>query len=325
MTHALVFSYMTGIVHAYYTVAMAPAVAALVGMGGVDLWRMRARPATRWALSLAIAAGGLWGHALLTRTPGFAPGLSWLVLIGSLAAAAVLLVDGERLPGRATAAAVVVAVIALMAGPAAYALDTAGSTHNGGNPMAGPVVVGGFGGPGGAFGARGPGGPGAAGVGAFPGAPPGGGPPGAIGPPGAGGRAGGLPAMGGGQPANAALVRFLVANRGSSRWIAATSGSGSAAPLQLAADAPVMAMGGFSGGDPAPTLARFIALVTSGDLRYYVAGGMGGGGIGGGRGTAGAIQSWVEQHGTLVQLRQRGRSDGLRPVAGGRLVTPARR
>ena len=38
----LVFSYMAGIIHPYYTVAIAPAVAALVGIGVTVLWRDRA-------------------------------------------------------------------------------------------------------------------------------------------------------------------------------------------------------------------------------------------------------------------------------------------
>ncbi len=59
-------------------------------------------------------------------------------------------------------------------------------------------------------------------------------------------------------------------------------------------------MGGFNGGDPSPTLAEFVALVKSGDLRFYVGGGMGGGGFGGRDGDSTAIQSWVEEHGTQV-------------------------
>src|SRR5206468_1790908 len=51
-----------------------------------------------------------------------------------------------------------------------------------------------------------------------------------------------------------ALVEYLIANQGSARWIVAAMGSQSAAGIQLAAGEPVMAMGGFSGGDPAPTL-----------------------------------------------------------------------
>ena len=41
----LTFSFMAGIIHPYYTVALAPAVGALVGLGVVTLWRDRAAPA----------------------------------------------------------------------------------------------------------------------------------------------------------------------------------------------------------------------------------------------------------------------------------------
>ena len=39
----LVFSYMSGIIHPYYTVALAPAIAALAGIGAVTLWQIRDR------------------------------------------------------------------------------------------------------------------------------------------------------------------------------------------------------------------------------------------------------------------------------------------
>ena len=37
----LVFSYMSGIIHPYYTVALAPAIGALAGIGAVTVWRAR--------------------------------------------------------------------------------------------------------------------------------------------------------------------------------------------------------------------------------------------------------------------------------------------
>src|SRR5207253_2332718 len=42
-THLIVFSFMSGIIHSYYAVAMAPAIAALVGAGAVELWALRGR------------------------------------------------------------------------------------------------------------------------------------------------------------------------------------------------------------------------------------------------------------------------------------------
>ena len=80
------------------------------------------------------------------------------------------------------------------------------------------------------------------------------------------------------------------------RWAAATDGSQSAASLELATGGKaVMAIGGFTGSDPAPTLAQFKAYVAAGDITYYIAGGQGGG-PGGGSGTASQITSWVEAH-----------------------------
>jgi hypothetical protein len=82
--------------------------------------------------------------------------------------------------------------------------------------------------------------------------------------------------------------------------VAATVNSNSAAGYQLATDDPVMAIGGFNGTDPAPTLAQFETYVRDGDIHYYIAssGGIGGGGFGGGTTTnaASRIASWVESH-----------------------------
>jgi hypothetical protein len=50
---------------------------------------------------------------------------------------------------------------------------------------------------------------------------------------------------------------------------------------------PVMAIGGFRGTDPAPSLAQFEKLVSEHKIHYYVAGGGGFGGGGGGFGGAG--------------------------------------
>jgi hypothetical protein len=75
-------------------------------------------------------------------------------------------------------------------------------------------------------------------------------------------------------------------------------GDQSAAGLELAARKAVMAVGGWSGDDPSPTLAEFEKYVAKGEIRYYVAGG----GMGGGSGPAGQIGSWVEAHFTATTV-----------------------
>ena len=76
---------------------------------------------------------------------------------------------------------------------------------------------------------------------------------------------------------DSALVEYLLANRGDATWIVAVTSANSAGAIELATGAPVMAMGGFTGSDPAPTLAELQSYVASGELRYVIVGGQGGG------------------------------------------------
>ncbi len=164
----LVFSYMNGIIHPYYMVALAPGIAALVGIGAVALWQERPGMAGRVALGLGIAVTAAWAFVLLGRTPDWLPWLRWVIVVAAAAAAGLVLAR-PRLAALArsrrgrlalVAAPLGLALMAGLAGPAAYALDTVGTAHTGAIPSAGP---GGFGG--GPGGAGGPGG----GRGGFPG------------------------------------------------------------------------------------------------------------------------------------------------------------
>ena len=72
----------------------------------------------------------------------------------------------------------------------------------------------------------------------------------------------------------------------------------SSAPIIITTGDPVLTIGGFNGGDPAPTLAQFEQLVAQGKVRYVLIQ-TGGGGGGTGRGDS-AISQWVTTHGTQV-------------------------
>lgn len=151
---AVVFSFMDGIIHPYYTVALAPAVAALVGISVVELWRVRARLAARLVLALMLAGTGAWAFVLLDRTPDWLPALRWIVLIGSALTAVALAITAHR-AGKVPAVVALAAMVFGLAATAAYTVETVAKVHGGG-PMAtsGPNRDMGFGGPGG------PGGPG---------------------------------------------------------------------------------------------------------------------------------------------------------------------
>jgi 4-amino-4-deoxy-L-arabinose transferase-like glycosyltransferase len=312
------FSFMAGIFHAYYEVALAPAIGALVGIGAVYLWRRKDLLSTV-ALAVVVAVTAIWSSVLLNRSSQFLPWLGSTVLVlGMVAAVALLAVrlGAARLPGllprAATAAALGAAVTAGLAGPAAYALNTASSRHTGSIPTAGPAVAGGRGGPGGFA----PGGP-------FPpGGPlPNGGPvrgPGGFGPGGAfGGRggSGGAPSnlapaqIRGGGPGgglldattpDAALTAALQANASAYTWVAAAIGSQTAAGYQLASGEPVMPIGGFNGSDPSPTLAQFQDYVKQGRIHYF----LGGNGFqaNGGSRSAQQIAAWVQSTFTATTI-----------------------
>ena len=84
--------------------------------------------------------------------------------------------------------------------------------------------------------------------------------------------------------------------------MAAAIGSQNAAGLQLATELPVMAIGGFNGSDPSPTLAQFQALRRRPARSTTSPRSSGRGGPGGGDGTSSAITSWVTASYTPVTI-----------------------
>jgi 4-amino-4-deoxy-L-arabinose transferase-like glycosyltransferase len=367
----VVFSFMQGIIHPYYMVALGPAIGALVGVGATSLWQARLGIAGRVCAAVAVAVTAWWSFVLLGRTPDWLPWLRWLVLIAGLAAMVALFAvpllaralgaqgtsAGPGAPGLARASRMrglawlplAFALVAGLAGPLAYSLDTVNHTYTGAIPSAGPTVTGAFGVPGGGqggFPGFGRGGFGRGGTGGTGGANgfPGGGTTGGTGtgtgtgsgtgngtgtggfggfgrfrggtgsgstgtgtgtgtfPGGSAGRFGGAGGAGGGfggglsgsTQVSSALIKLLEQDASKYKWIAATEGSQEAAPIELATGGDaVMAIGGFNGTDPTPTLAQFQAMVAKGEIHYYV--GRGASSFGGGTGSS-AIASWVAAH-----------------------------
>ena len=116
------------------------------------------------------------------------------------------------------------------------------------------------------------------------------------------GGAGGLGGLLNGSVPSAALTAALKADADQYTWAAATVGSNTAAGYQLASGEPVMAIGGFNGTDPAPSLAAFQKYVAEGKIHYFIPGGAGGGGRGGGNSDASQITAWVEQNFTATSV-----------------------
>ncbi|MFF3942768.1 mannosyltransferase YkcB-related protein [Streptomyces phaeofaciens] len=333
----VVFSYMAGIFHQYYTVALAPYMAAVIGMGAGILWEKRSELWASITLAASVVAAAAWSYVLLNRTSDYLPWLKWLVLIGGLVAALGLVFAG-RINRQLALAAASLGLVASLAGPTAYTISTVQEGHTGSIVTAGPagssMMGGGPGGGGGrgGFGGNGggPGGQQQNGGGntqgqnqqgqnqgnGFPGGGQtgGGGMPGQNGngstqnqgqgqqggPGGQTGEGGGMGGGGGvGGLLNGASVtdeakKLLEADAGDYTWAAAAIGAQNAASYQLATGEAVMAIGGFNGTDPSPTLAQFKEYVADGRIHYFVSSGSGGGMGGSSDGTSSQISTWVQ-------------------------------
>jgi 4-amino-4-deoxy-L-arabinose transferase-like glycosyltransferase len=280
---SLTFSLMEGIFHEYYTVALAPGIAATAAVGGSTLWQRRRSPAARATLALAVAGTGGWAWVLLGRTPDFLPWLRWVVVGLALVAAVGLLLRGRQLAIAAVAAAVLMASLGL----GGYATETVQTAHTTPVPTAGPASQ--------------------TESSAMGSSPPGG--------------MGGMGGMGGGLGSSAATVDAelitLLQDAGTA-WSAATLNTSNSAALALASGTDVMGIGGFSSSDPAPTLAEFQGHVSTGDIRYFVlsgsspTGGMDGTG---GDSTSSQIQTWVQDNYTATTIGNYTVYDLTQPVA----------
>ena len=90
------------------------------------------------------------------------------------------------------------------------------------------------------------------------------------------------------------MKALLETNADAYTWVAAAIGSQSASGYQLATEKPVMAIGGFNGTDPSPTLAEFQQYVAEGKIHYFIGGGgFSRGGGNGGSNESSQISAWV--------------------------------
>jgi 4-amino-4-deoxy-L-arabinose transferase-like glycosyltransferase len=219
LVDGLVLSYMHGMIHPYYSLSIAPPIAAMFAIGVQQCW---ARRESFWYqagfVTLVLGTAG-WGWWVLGRNVHWLPGLRWVVLVFTATASLALLgVLASRRGGLATALAVV-ALAGALAGPGAYTVATVAAPHQGGGPAVGPPHVGHVT----TF---------ARGIDSVP------------------------------------LRAMLKSTR--TPWSAAVDRSSNAAALELSSDTAVMAIGGFSGTDPVPTLAQFQDDVAAHRVTYYV-------------------------------------------------------
>jgi 4-amino-4-deoxy-L-arabinose transferase-like glycosyltransferase len=300
--------------HTYYMVIIAPAIAASAAIGLLTLWndyRMRA-DWRGWILPLALLLTAGEQLYLLSSYNGWNTVLSPIVVILTILAAAALVF--ARLHPTLSInsnswlrSAIVVGAAVLLITPAIWSFATTLHPENTTLPTAGPSTMGG--------------------TIVFTGGGDGGGSMSSK------GRTGGTPAgfggmgMGGGAASDQKLIDYLTANQGTARYLLATIRSTSAESIIVQTNKPVMALGGYLGGDPILTQSQLTSLIKDGTVRYFLLQspgnpntttgdsqtqasgstgtgqmrGNGGGGLLGGSGQNQQLTSWVQSHCSIVQ------------------------
>jgi len=276
---AIVFSFAEGMFRPYYVVLLAPAAAALVGIGVTALWHCyRERGWASALLPAALLVTAAWQGYVLRDYQLWGPALTAIAVGGGVVAGLSLIwvrfASVESAASRGPRIALTVGLIALLAAPAAWAATPALVGRAAGVPTVGPDLLTG------------------------------------------GGRGRGGVGLGAEAPDSSRLVDFLRDHHHGERYFLATMNAMQAAPIIIRTGEPVMAIGGWSGGDPILTVDQFAALVADGQVRYVLmpdvtrrVGGGGGGGGGpaffgrgaGADGRNGALFRWVTEHGRPVE------------------------
>jgi 4-amino-4-deoxy-L-arabinose transferase-like glycosyltransferase len=238
LLYFVIFSRAKGIFHSYYTSAMGPAIAALVGIGVAAVVRARSKVLSMVAAAAVLSTGGVqW--MLARRTPDFYPSarvaMVLLVAVAVVGAVVAVLVRAGRTARRVAAGALVLGLAGLLVVPGAWAIsETTNPILNTTLPQAGP---------------RG----------------------------GAAGRTFGSSAFDV-SSGEAQLATWLKQQRQGEKWDLVTTSAMNASDLEARYDLSIMALGGFQGSDPATTPQRFAGQVLTGQVRYVLAGGGGFGG-----------------------------------------------
>jgi len=285
--HALVFSTFS-VVHTYYLVLLAPAMAALTGIGLRALW-LEYRGGRKSLLPVVLLVTALWQEAILAQNPDWSGALLPLLAGGSTLAALGLASGRAVDPDEGVSwprISLVVGTLALLLCPLGWALTPMLSPTGEASVQADPTLITGDVSPG----------PGAA-----------------------------VRGMGRGHQdagrSDTRLLSFLLEHRGQAKYLVAAQGSQAVTPLIIASGEPAVSIGGFMGGDPIVTVDQFSGMVRAGDLRYFLlmpdrrpaaadssgtagtdsaaAWGPWGGGHGDGK-NAQRIAQWVRDHGRAV-------------------------
>jgi len=234
LTMGIFFS-VAGFFHQYYMTEMAPAIAALFGIGLVTMWQDYRRAGWRgWLLPLALLATVAEQIYILNSYPAWSQWMIPLMAVLCILAVGVLisariapLLKVKAPKVRFLLPALGAGVLALMLAPTVWAAIPVLQSTQADTLVAGPSQGDGLGGN---FAGR----------------------------------------RDANASANSALIRYLEANQGTTKFLVAVPSSMTADGIILATNKPVMALGGFSGSDPILTTTQLASLVANGTVRFFL-------------------------------------------------------
>jgi 4-amino-4-deoxy-L-arabinose transferase-like glycosyltransferase len=264
LTMGIFFS-VAGFFHQYYMTEMAPAIAALFGIGLVTMWKDYRQNGWRgWLLPLALIATVAEQIYLLNAYPAWG---QWMIpLIVTLSIITVVVLVGARIAPRLRIVGAIreawgarinyfvapstrflipalgVGLLALMLAPTVWAITPILQSKQADTLVAGPSQGAG----GGVFAVN-------------------------VGGQTFSGSFGGSGRNNDTASAQSMLIRYLEANQGNAKFLVAVPGSqGIADQIILATNKPVMSLGGFSGSDPILTTNQLASLVANGTVRFFL-------------------------------------------------------
>lgn len=288
------FFSVAGFFHQYYLIMLAPPISALFGAGFVELWQQNRERSgwLSWLLPGAVLATSLFSWFVL-QNYNETIGSSWsitVLILGIIGTA--LLVIAQLKSEKLTKFAVIASVLAMFIGPVYWALTPIIYGGNSMIPQAGPTQFGGGGGggrmPGGDWGNRGH-------------------------------NANtqqtegtqtskdteqrsstrfrGMGGPNGSQSLDQKTLSYLQKHNTGETYLFAASNYSTAAPYMIEAGQKVIIMNGFVSSDPVYTVDKIKALVESGQVKYFMISGEGGGGPDSGNTE---VTTWIKEHGKVI-------------------------
>ncbi|WP_025720153.1 glycosyltransferase family 39 protein [Paenibacillus sp. 1-18] len=290
---AAAFFSVAGFFHQYYLIMLAPPISALFGAGFVELWKQYRERSNwlSWLLPVAVLATSVFSWFVLqnynkTIGSGWSIGVLILGIMGTA-----LLVIARLKSEKFTRFAIIASVLAMFIGPVYWALTPITYGLNSMIPQAGPSQFGEGGGgmPGGHFGNRGQS---------------------------ANGQANsqntgtstdrehrsstrfrGMGGPNGSHSLDKKTLSYLQQHNTGETYLFAASNYSTAAPYMIEAGQKVIIMNGFVSSDPVYTVDKIKALVESGQVKYFMINGGGGGRPDSGNSE---VTAWIKEHGKLI-------------------------